>query len=102
MIDTDALLRVPATAAGRRLLATWLAGRTHPPSVQRLRDFTDLVLAIEDEAPAWPSPDDEAAVERLADARIAVSGEINPTPTDRRWWIEDSRAILTALAEAAS
>lgn len=45
----------------------------------------------------WPSPDDEEAVGQLADARIAVSGEINPTPTDLRWWLDDSRAILTAL-----
>lgn len=40
----------PRTEAGRSLLRLWLEGRAHPPSKQRLSDFTDLVLNIEAEA----------------------------------------------------
>lgn len=58
-------LRAPRTEPGRKLLALWLAGRTHPPSVQRLRDFTELVLAIEDET-------DAALREQLAATRAAL------------------------------
>jgi hypothetical protein len=58
------------------------------------------VLAAAPQEQRWPSAEDEAAIEALADARIAVSGEINPTPTDRRWWVEDSRQLLVRLHEA--
>lgn len=63
--------REPRTEAGKALLALWNAGRTHPPSAQRLRDFMGLVLDIEREAATLPGLVESARelVDAIAEAK---------------------------------
>ena len=88
MTDAQA---VPRTEAGKRLLEVWMAGRTHPPSTARLRDFTVLVLAIEAEAASLVTAPPDLDVDTLAKAMW-----------DAPIWDPDDGVLIGEMADVAS
>lgn len=95
----------PATHGGFKRHVYTRRGRFYDPT-QDYTSVTCLVCGAPDpkfrgDPPAslWPSPEDEAAVEALAKARLFVIAEDwdSLDSEDRRWWLEDSRQVLAAL-----
>lgn len=97
--------KAPTTPAGRALLETWKAGRTHPPSTAREAEFVGLILDIERQAGEQALA---LAAERVAGLRggqhaywyvKGVNGIVRVDPVIACVALDDVDAILQPTAE---